>query len=487
MSNSGLDDLDHAAARSLRWLGDDPKTWLPERPGFDHDVVIVGGGQTGVAIAYGLRRKGISRTTVIDAAPPGEAGVWTTIARMNLLRTQKTLSGPEYGNAAISFRAWYETQHGPEAFDAITRIPRLDWAAYVDWYRRVVGVEVRHGVFLHDIEPLDSGGFRLHLNLAGEPSVETTRKVILATGFAGGGGPNIPPVVAALPGDLWAHTADPIDFERLVGRRVGVLGAGPSAFDAAAVALENGAEAVHLFVRRSQLNYPLAPAPNAAPSGKYYPGALENFHLLPDAVRWAHQLGLEQGGASTPLESIQRATRHDNFHIHLNAGDLSIQPQNGALQAAYGNVAVLLDFLIAGTGFRVDLGRRPELARFVDNIALWGDRFESAEPKAAAGARYPYLGDAFEFTARESGASNFLADIHCYNIAGAVSTGKYLCDVPSMVDLPRLVSGVSRDLFLADIDHHVARINDPRRASPADAPYVRSVFGQSTSAQVEHA
>lgn len=484
MSSSRLQTLDDAAQRSLRWLGDDPRNWTANAPGLDHDVVVVGGGQTGVAIAYGLRRKGVTRTTVIDSARQGQTGVWTTIARMNLLRTQKTLNGPEYGNAAISFRAWYETLHGPEAFDALSRIPRLDWAAYVEWFRRTVGVEVRHSVALTDIEPLAGGGFRLHLSVDGEARAETTRKVILATGFVGGGGANIPSAVGDLPKSLWAHTSEDIDFSRLKGRRIGVLGAGPSAFDAAGVALESGAEAVHLFVRRTRLNYPVPPVPGGPASGKYYPAALDNFHRLPDSARWAHQLGLEQGGASTPLDSIARATRFHNFHIHLGASDLVLEATRQGLDAAYGGVSVGLDHLIAGTGFRVDLALKPELGRFVEHIALWGDRF-SAAGRPPSGAHYPYLGDAFEFTARQPGQADFLKDIHCYNIAGSVSTGKYLCDVPSMVDLPRLVGGVVRDLFFADLDHHLDRINPTRQPSPPDAPYARNVFGGLKSPQVE--
>src|SRR5205814_2474980 len=49
------------------------------------------------------------------------------------------------------------------------------------------------------------------------------------------------------------HSADAIDFVALRGKRVGVLGAGASAFDNAAEALEAGAAQVALFARRPQL------------------------------------------------------------------------------------------------------------------------------------------------------------------------------------------------------------------------------------------
>ena len=75
-----------------------PRTGCRDRPGIDHNVAIVGGGQTGCALAFALRRAGIGKVTVLEAAPDEQrAGVWLNAARMNLLRTPKTLPGPEFG------------------------------------------------------------------------------------------------------------------------------------------------------------------------------------------------------------------------------------------------------------------------------------------------------------------------------------------------------------------------------------------------------
>ena len=74
-------------------------------------------------------------------------------------------------------------------------------------------------------------------------AVETyyTRKIVLATGQDGMGEWWMPDDVRALPQHLRAHAADEIDFASLKGKTVAVLGAGASAFDNAATALENGA------------------------------------------------------------------------------------------------------------------------------------------------------------------------------------------------------------------------------------------------------
>ena len=57
----------------------------------------------------------------------------------------------------------------------------------------------------------------------------------------------------ALPAHLRAQAADGIDFTALRGNTVGVLGAGASAFDNVAEALDAGANPLHLFCRRDLL------------------------------------------------------------------------------------------------------------------------------------------------------------------------------------------------------------------------------------------
>src|SRR6202035_5494785 len=90
------------------------------------------------------------------------AGIWTTGARMNVLRTPKTLAGPELGIAGLSFQAWYEARHGEAAYAAFERAPRQAWVDYLAWYRDFLGIAVRYGTRLERIEPAD-GCFRLHL------------------------------------------------------------------------------------------------------------------------------------------------------------------------------------------------------------------------------------------------------------------------------------------------------------------------------------
>jgi len=190
-----MTDPDADARNALRLIGPDPANWVPDREGIDHNVTIVGGGQTGCALAFALRRAGIGKVTILEAAPDEtRAGIWLNAARMNLLRTPKALPGPELGIPALSFQAWYEARHGQDAYAAIDRVPRVAWAAYLSWYKQFLNIAPRYHIRLTRIEPVGDH-FRLHLQTPNGPVTETTRKLILATGFYGSGGQYIPDVL----------------------------------------------------------------------------------------------------------------------------------------------------------------------------------------------------------------------------------------------------------------------------------------------------
>lgn len=448
-------DHDAAARNALRLIGPDPQNWVPDWPGVEHNVTIVGGGQTGCALSVALRRAGIGKVTVIDAAEDEtRAGIWLTAARMNLLRTPKSLTGPELGNPAFGFQAWYEARHGADAYAAIDRIPRTDWAEYLSWYRRFFGIAVRYRTQLLRIEAAD-GHFRLHLDADGATQVETARKIILCTGFTGNGRPYIPSVLSeALPPTLYAHTESAIDFAALRGRRVAVVGAAASAFDAAGVALEAGATSVDLFARRPSI----AAVPITRSRG--YPGAYDNYRALSDAVRWEQALRYRRWGSTPTTDAIERTVAFPNFRLHLAAPWQSAQIEDSRVVARAAGAEHRFDFVIAGTGYYVDLAARPELTDVHSEILLWRDRYlpppEDADDYLGA---HPYLGAGHEYLEKRPGSTPYLRDIHVQNPAGFVSFGLPIGDIPSMKrDIPTIVARISSDLFLADGVAHQRRM-----------------------------
>jgi FAD-dependent urate hydroxylase len=485
--------LAEQTSRALRWAGAAPADWVRPRAGVDHNVVIVGGGQSGLAIAYALKRKGVGRVDVVDQSDPGQAGIWRSIARMQQLRTPKTLGpGPEGGNPALSFRAWYETLNGPEAFDKLDRIPRLAWADYLAWFQQATSTNVRARTRLVDIEP-QGDLLRLHLDVSGARRVETTRKLVLANGYGGAGGANVPDFVRKLPQAVWTHTTGRLPVETFKGKVVGVIGAGSSAFDAAAVALEAGASEVPLFSRRAYIDYQgqaprpagAPPRPPAAPADRGHANVLELTYELPEIVRWRNFVLGDRRVASVPLDSLERAVVFPGFRIHLNTSLADVaMAGNGQVSARAGQTTVRFDHLIAGTGYRIDLAAQPEFGRIHEHIALWRDRFQPAPgDESTAGGYHPYLGAGFEFQPRAQTGAEYLRNIHCFNLAAALSFGIPVGDVPSMADHPRLVTAIARDLYVEGVDVAANQrfINLPQVA-PDPSPYERAVTGRARDA-----
>jgi len=421
---------------------------VPDRPGIDHNLAIIGGGQTGCALAFALRRAGIGKVVILEAAPNEDrTGIWLNAARMNMLRTPKGLPGPELGIPALGFQGWYEARHGEAAYDAVERIKRTDWADYLSWFKKFLGIAPRYNTRVTRIEPAGDH-FRLHLETPDGGVTETARKIILATGFRGGGDKFTPEVVTRnLPHERYAHTEDDIDFASLRGKTVGVIGAAASAFDAAGVALEHGAAEVHLFCRRE------AVAATPVIGARFFAGAIDNYVQLPDADRWHHAVRFFRAGSMPTNDAIERAVNFPNFHLHLSAPWSHVAERDGHAETTINGTTYKLDYVIAGTGYSGDLAAREELRDFAEQIMRWRDRYtpppgEQDEMLAA----HPYLGAGHELIEKTPGSAPLLKHIHVQNPSGFVSFGLPIGDIPCMRrDIPVIVSRISADLFDADL------------------------------------
>jgi len=243
-------------------------------------VLIVGAGQSGVATAFGLRRAKVGNLLVLDQAPRGQEGPWRSFARMHALRSPKDHTGPDLDIPSLTYRSWHEARFGAADWAAMGQIPREHWADYLLWVRDVTGVPVRNGWQVTDIGPAGPGLLAVAARSGDAAETLFCRKVVLATGQDGAGRWWMPGFVDALPREHRAHTADPIDFAALTGKVAAVMGAGASALDNAACALEHGAAEVHLFCRRDR--------PQLDQSYRWltFAGFLRRLSDLDDAWRW---------------------------------------------------------------------------------------------------------------------------------------------------------------------------------------------------------
>lgn len=450
----GLAALEARLAEGLAQLQEPAADWVPPTAdptgGTALDVAILGAGMAGLAAGFALKREGVARVALFDPAPEGLEGPWATYARMLTLRSPKQLAGPALGLPALTFRAWFEAQHGAEAWDALGKIPTAMWMAYLRWYRRVAGLDLRSGIGIARITP-EGALFRLALSDGG---TEWARHVVLATGRDGLGGPRIlPGFDPAWRGRTWAHSADAIDFAALAGKSVAVIGAGASAFDNAAAALEAGCGAMTMLVRRASL--PRVNSSKALDSRGHWHGWFD----LPPAWRWRLMLATERRQTPPPHESVRRVARHPSARILFGAGVEGVARECDGLRLATPRGAFAVDFAILGTGFVHDLALRPELAEVAHDIKLWRDAYVPPPEERDEGlAGSPWLDRAFAFTPRVEGRAPHLARLHCLNYAATLSHGKLTGDIPAISGgAERLAQGICARLLAADIEEHAAR------------------------------
>jgi cation diffusion facilitator CzcD-associated flavoprotein CzcO len=456
----GLARLEQALRRDLELLDYPRRPWLTPRLGPDgdavHDVVIIGGGQGGLVTAFALLREKVERVLVVDERPLDRAGPWLNFARMITLRTPKYLTGPDLGIPNLTIVAWYEAQHGPGSWARLGLVPKQTWAAYLAWYRRVLGIPVQAETCVTGLGPSDVPGVLVvHARHDGRDIQLFARRVVLATGIDGSGAWEVPAMITdALPRDRWAHTRDDIDFAALAGKRIGVLGAGASAFDNASVALEHGAAAVHLYFRRERL------VDTNAYRWAEFVGFLRHMADLPDADKWRFVRQILRVGQLPPADTLRRASAHAAFHMHPGSPWKQVALQGDAIAITTPSGKDLVDFVIVGTGFVTDLSRRPELAQLWPHVALWRDRYAAPESERHDDlARHPYLGSGFEFTEKTPGEAPWVGQVYNYTFGGLLSLGFGGASISGMkYSVQRLVAAITRSLFVEDRDAHFASL-----------------------------
>ncbi|WP_370679777.1 FAD/NAD(P)-binding protein [Comamonas sp. GB3 AK4-5] len=428
------------------------------------DVLVVGAGMCGQTAAFALLREGVRNLRVIDATTRGNEGPWATYARMLTLRSPKQLTGPDLGVPSLTFRAWYEAQHGVgemSTFDAATpgwaglhKIGRVDWRDYLLWVRDTADLPVDNGVRL--LEVSDEGS-ELIARLQGPQGEETVRarKIILALGRDGSGAPRWPDFPSLSMTDPLAagrvfHTMDAVDFDSLRGQRIAVLGAGASAFDNAACALEAGAQ-VDQYARRAVL-----PQINKSKAASF-PGFLRGYSALDDGRKWRSYTYIFDEQVPPPWETVRRCDAHDSFALHLGCGWKDVQPQADGVAVTLADGTVQrFDAVILGTGFDVDLLDRPELARYTPHIDTWA-RHVAPEQAAAhpEPARFPYLAPNFALQSADGQQAQTLSRLHLFNWGATMSHAALGSDIPGLgIGAARLAQALVSDLFVEDADLH---------------------------------
>ena len=454
--NDALSALEARVHADLAMTAHPNAAWLTPRLGPDDrpalDVLVVGAGQSGLAIAFGLLRSQVSNILVLDKSGEGQEGPWLTYARMHTLRSPKHFTGPDLDVPSLTYQSWHEARFGEEDWRNLDLIPRALWAEYLLWFRRIVNVPVRNGCEVVDIAPAAGGLLAAKVQTSTGIDIVFARKIVLATGQEGMGDWIIPEPLRHLPPSLCAHTAQPVGFERLRGKQVAVIGAGASAFDYAAAALEAGAAEVHLFCRRAEIQV-IQPY-----RWLTFRGFLRHFCDLDDAWRWRFMRAILEMREGFPQATYDRCARHANFHLHEGAPVEAAKAASRGVELQTSRGVFAADFVICATGIDMNFVGRPELQNCAANIAVWADRYEPpAEERSPRLGRFPYLADDYALVERIAGETPWIADIHVFAIASTMSFGPSGSSINAMTTaVPKLVNGLTRGLFRADIERHWA-------------------------------
>jgi cation diffusion facilitator CzcD-associated flavoprotein CzcO len=202
-----------------------------------------------------------------------------------------------------------------------------------------------------------------------------TKKVVLAIGITHYA--YIPDQLGDLPGNLVSHSSDHADLSRFKGRRVMVVGAGASALDTLKLLLDASVDA-ELVARKEVLRFHAPPSKGPrplidrirAPMSGLGPGWRSRlctdaplvFHAMPEGFR--HEVVRRHLGPAPCWWTNSDPVLHARKHLGTSISQ--VRARGGMVEldlaGASGERTVSVDHVIAGTGYRVDLGRLHFLA-----------------------------------------------------------------------------------------------------------------------------
>lgn len=434
--------LEEQARADIKML-EFPKRAFPYKRAPDVlDVAVIGGGQTGKGVAFGLQRHGITSFKIFDQHPRGRQGPWRTYARNHLLRTKKdSTGGLEWGIPSLHFVRWSEARYGGDYYERIQKIPRIVWADYLDWFTDTVDLPSEYETKVGNIQWNEPEKL---FELQTTAGLKKARFVVLCTGIESAGKHRFPRVVEEnLPAHAYAHTMTQPSVEDLKGRDIVVIGGGASAFDWANVALANGAKSVDLMIRRSNI-----PTAHRVCWGSRWIGYHRHYIDLPDDMKWSYSLADLDLGVPPPRDTYYEAARDPRFRIFGNASPSSVKYEGGKIISDFDGKTFSHDFMICGTGSNNSIFGQTELQSILPHIKVWKDVYTPADGRTHPEMELsPYLSNSLQFTPKGEG-DEFVERLY-YLCSGVAHLSGFRCNLSAIQFVAqRVCHDISRQIFL---------------------------------------
>ena len=326
------------------------------------ELLVIGAGPYGLCIAAHAKDLGLSVAVVGESM-----AFW----KHNMPSGMLLRSGLDWHLDASEV-------HTLEAFLEERRIPRTaakpmpveTFRDYAEWFRecKQINVQPLHVDRVHRVD----GQFEAHCD---NGETIRARRVVAAPGLA----PftNVPGELSAgLPCDRMAHTATLVDFRRLSGKRCLIVGGRQSAFEWAALMIEQGVELIDLVFRHDTPRFVIS-------DWSFTDAMIDNTMRVRG---WFRRLDLsEQEAIHKRFWSMGRLQLEPWLWPRVNKKNVRLWPNSriaewrttsrGTIEARLdrGN-RLSVDHVLFATGYRVDLSRVKYLAENVAQGRLEGQR-----------------------------------------------------------------------------------------------------------------
>ncbi|WP_369310712.1 NAD(P)-binding domain-containing protein [Providencia rettgeri] len=452
---TGLAALEAQIAQDLQYLNIPIPSWsLSNNDAAKRhiDVAIIGAGMSGVTAAFALKLRGIN-AIIFEKAPVGEEGPWRSPALMETLRSPKQVVGPALASPSLTFQAWFKAQFGDEKWEALDKIPRLQWGEYLQWFKTVTAPKVFNQYELIDIHLTDNGN-QLFFKTAEGTIDYIAQHVILATGMGSFSEPNIPNFMDGIPQQYWEHSYAGTDYSRFKGLDIGVVGYSAGAMDSSATALENGANSVEILIRATDM--PRVNRGKVAGS----PGFTNAYAYFTDAQKWHYADYVVKAKTPAPHGSTLRVSRHSNAFFNFNTQVKHIELKNKKLHISTTTGQFVLDYLILATGYRINWFKDPAFNQITPLIKTWANAYTApVNEENSELAAHPYLGAHFELQGKNDADSEKLKQLYCFNLSASLSMGPVIGLIPGTnTGAERLADHIAAQLYLANRELHLELI-----------------------------